>query len=369
MRRFVLGCLVVTTLVTSAPAVGGSPGNQRWAVCGQWRHVPVPDPSAIGELRDVAVVSSREAWAVGALGAEGIREPLVLHWTGLRWERVRFPTLHGDPSFAILNALAVVGPHEVWAVGAKGSEGRVTRPFAARWLGARWRIVPLGDPTLRGSLQGLAAIPGTDRLWAVGQTEQDALVMSWRGDRWRRYRLPHLSPGRTDVLSGVVAFANTTWAVGSSFRAGGASRVLAARWNGSGWRSIVGPVGSAGAVDGVRPKRLWAVGGRPADRPGYEHPAIFGWNGVSWRRVFVGTGIGRLRDVANPAPGVAWAVGDRGEGPFLMRLTAPGWTRTRSPDVPGWFDAIDGTPHNLWLTHAWLWQGGEPTLFDTYHRC
>ena len=359
-------------------AVARPVDDRRWAVCGEWRQVPVPDPGAIGDLHDIAVVSPTEAWAVGALGAEEIREPLVLHWTGLRWERVAFPAGSDDASYAALRAVAVVSPHEIWAVGSRSAGGQTARPFTARWLGERWRLVPIGTPALRGWLEDVAVIPGTDQLWAVGQavaTRGIPLVLRWNGAGWHRYPVSRAAAGRSDGLSGIVAFAHSARAVGASSDAVG-SRLLAARFNGRQWRATLGPPGSADAVDGVRPDRLWAAGGVPSDRPGYDRPGIFRWNGANWRWAYTGEGFGRLHDVVNPAPGVAWAVGDRGESaglgtvsPLVLHLSPHGWVRDRSPDVQGWFEAIDGTPHNLWATHMRLVHGGEPTVFDSYHRC
>lgn len=381
MRRWLilLACLAVATPAMGSTANARGVPEQRWAVCGQWRQVPIPDPHVTGELNDIAVVSPHEAWAVGGLGAGMIFEPLVLHWTGLRWEREAFPDVADE--FVMLNAVAVVGPRDVWAVGTRASEGspQPGRPLAARWLGDRWQLVPLGDPTLHGSLEGLSVVPGTDHLWAVGPTGEAAgrpLAMLWNGARWRRYRVAHPVAGRSDVLFDVVAFAGSAWAVGASYGPGDRSRVLSARWSGNAWRATLGPPGSARAVDGTRPDRLWAVGGRPADRPGYERPGILRRNGAGWRWVYTGRGLGTLYDVVNPAPGVAWAVGFRGDGsglagaaPFAPHLTPQGWVAGRSFDVPGWLEAIDGTPHNLWVTHMRLLHGGEPALYDTYHRC
>jgi len=378
---FVLFLSLAMAVVTAGrPAAARPVGDQRWAVCGEWRQVPMPDPSAIGELSDIALVSPTEAWAVGSLGAEMIQEPLVLHWTGLRWERVAFPSGPDSPSYAALRAVAVVSPNEIWAVGSRGSEGQISRPFTARWLGDRWRLVSIGNPALQGWLEDVAAIPGTDHLWAVGQTgamRGIPLVLQWNGTGWHRYPVSRATAGRSDGLSGVVAFAHSARAVGTSYDANGDPRLLAARFNGSEWRATLGPPGSAEAVDGVRPDRLWAAGGAPSDRPGYTHPGILRWNGANWRWAYKGSAIGRVKDLVNPAPGVVWAVGHRGDSgsglgtvsPLVLRLSPHGWVRDRSPDVQGWFEAIDGTPRNLWATHMRLVHGGEPTVFDTYHRC
>lgn len=374
MRRATSAALsLVLAVAALAPAATVAVSERlRWKVCGEWRQVPVPEPRVSGELRDIAVVSPTEAWAVGVLGAEGILQPLVLHWNGIRWERVRFPALRGDPDFAILESVAVTAAGEVWAVGAWSSMNRTGHPLTARWDGGRWHVVPLPDPGLRGYLDGLAAVHGTDTLWAVGQMikpHEGALAMRWTGERWRRFRVPDVVPGATQILFDVVAFARTTWAVGRNYGPGDRWRMVAARWHDGRWRTSLGPAVSPFAVAGTQPNRLWAVGGVDSDRPGYQRPAIVRWNGERWSRAYTGGRLGFLRDVVTPAPGVAWAVGERVDGPLMLRLGEQGWAPVRIPDVRGWFGAIDGTPNNLWVTHARLWRGSEPTVYDTYHRC
>jgi hypothetical protein len=317
-------------------------------------------------LNDVAVVSPQEAWAVGYLGAEQPTASLILHWTGLQWERVGLPTV------ASLRGVTVVSPSEVWAVGSRGASlGAPGHPFAARWTGQRWKSVPIGI-SIRGWLQDVAAIPGTNRLWAVGGTNDGhALTLRWNGKAWHRVpvNLTHSS------LSGIVAFPQTAWAAGMTTGSGGA-HVLALRWNGARWRQVDAPRGYALAVDGVAPNALWAVGNGPSSGGGgLSSPAVFRWNGVRWHRVWLGETVGSLRDVVAPAPGVAWAVGVRSNRPpfhpLVVRLRSDGWHASTIRGVDGWLTAIDGTPQNLWATHYWMQDphGGEPTYFDIYHRC
>lgn len=360
MRRIsILTLAILLTSVLISPA--STAPSERWAVCGQWRRVPVPDPTAIGELNDVAVVSPEEAWAVGSLGAEETSASLVLHWTGMRWEEVAFPKV------ARLEAVAVVSPTEVWVVGARGKGmGSPSHPFAARWSGSVWRTVPIELP-IRGSLEDVAVVPGTRHLWAAGSTSRGhGLALRWNGRRWIRVA----TDVRQGGLDGIVAFPHVVWAVGSA-----GQRMVALRWNGGRWRRFPGPPGRATSVDGVAPDSLWAAGAVPADRPGHSRPALFRWNGEGWRHAWVGAGLGRLNDVVVPAPGVPWAVGVRSGAPphypLVVRRHPSGWRASAIHDADGWLNAIDGTPHNLWTVHASMVdpRGSEPTYFDTYHRC
>jgi hypothetical protein len=65
-----------------------------------------------GDLRDVSVVSSRDAWAVGATDPSG-GHAVVEHWNGTRWNA---SLLNTRPD-AMLTAVKALFPTEVWAAG------------------------------------------------------------------------------------------------------------------------------------------------------------------------------------------------------------------------------------------------------------
>jgi hypothetical protein len=148
--------------------------------------------------------------------------------------------------------------------------------------------------------------------------------------------------------------------------------MLAIRWNGKRWHRVPTPNGEATAVDGISPDSLWAVGSTGGNA---SRPMIARWNGEQWLRVWTGTRRGGLRDVVVPAPGIVWAVGSRSHKPpyqpLIVHRVANGWRVGVVDKTQGWFQAIDGTPHNLWIAHSYMTdpQGSETTYFDTYHRC
>ena len=362
MRR-TLGVVVAIAVVTTmTQATAATP--VRWAVCGVWRQVPAPyPPPGYGWLNDVAVVSPYEAWAVGAVGGELGYRPVALRWTGREWVVTDVPIRNG--TYASLAAVTAVSSTDVWAVGFEGRDSS-THPFAAHWTGSRWRRTPAG--VTEGWLRAVAPVPGSRSVWAVGSAGYHSLALRWNGERWRHVASPN--PGRYNGLGGAVAFANgTAWAVGTT-ATGGHDRMLAVRWDGRAWRQVTAPAGGAAGIDGLRPNSMWAGGYVPGRAQGVMHGAIFRWNGVRWSRAFVTRGQALVSDVVIPTPGQGWAVGRRTtDVPLVLRRGSSGWAVSAAPKVSGSFTGVDGTPQNLWATHAYTEGSGQEERYDTYHRC
>ena len=388
-------CGLLLASLSVSPAGAGSNGVQRWAVCGEWRQVPVhtnPYATAV----DIAVVSPYDAWMTTYIG-DNLGTSYVYRWTGLRWEEVASPTPsfgHPAPGNAVweIDALAVVDPTQVWAVGAYAhyrSPGarRVVRPLTARWDGTRWQLVPVAIPHLSGHLLGVASVPGTDRLWAVGvryphgnEAKTQSLILRWNGAAWHRVPSPNPSATANELID-VAASGHTAIAVGESLQ-GDALRSLAMNWNGRDWVRVAAPSPKAGAqlsaVTMTSPTTAWAVGEAYWPTYPHNHPPhgiILGWNGRRWTLTRMLDRQSRFTDVVGAAYGDVWAVGQHGVRsadayhPIAWHRTAAGWAPTKVPSVNGSFSAIDGTPHNLWVAHREPHVGEDLADLDTYHRC
>jgi hypothetical protein len=138
--------------------------TERWDGS-SWTIVPSPTAREGALLGSVAARSSDDVWAVGWRQEPTLLQPLALRWNGARWSTVATRAFDGsDASFA---DVAIVGPDDVWVVGDRGSP---VRTLAAHWDGTSWAVIPSADPgTVASSLTGVAAIPDTGCLWAVGQ--------------------------------------------------------------------------------------------------------------------------------------------------------------------------------------------------------
>jgi hypothetical protein len=213
-----------------------------------WTVVPTVDPSAGDNvLNAVAVRGPADAWAVGHLTApdqddDGLNM-LAEHWNGTSWSQVPAPAvLHRDES---LLAVSASSSRDAWAVGFTKTVGAAGRfPLAAHWDGGSWTIEP--TPALTGgsksTLNGVAALSATNA-WAVGKGRNGAaLAEHWNGRAWVVVPVPTPAGAASSQLSGISALsASDIWAVGSFATVVGTTvqgRTLVEHWNGSTWRIV-----------------------------------------------------------------------------------------------------------------------------------
>jgi hypothetical protein len=290
-----------------------------------WQRVSLPKPGGSDSfLWSVAGHAAGDVWAVGdwQKTAAGPERPLTEHWNGTRWRIV--PSPHPRSSSRLL-AVAVLSLRNAWAVG--GSTGRgPSRALIEHWNGTRWRIVPSPLHPRHGpdELAGVAAVSPRS-VWAVGERRQthwpQPLVLHWNGNGWSRVRSPY--PGVGAGLFGVAAAGpRDVWAVGE-FQSGRPEQPLAEHWDGRSWRSVPVPAfdlnsryqalaavaaGSAGVA--------WAAGyvleGPIGGPTTFEQPLLERWDGASWTPVTPSEPATRgdaFYGLAALSSGDAWAVG------------------------------------------------------------
>jgi hypothetical protein len=280
----------------------------------RWTIVPSP---SIGDgkastLSAVAIVSSSDVWAVGAVGTTSERT-LAEHWNGAEWSVVAIPN-QGSQGSALLG-IAAIDSSNVWAVGyyiTGLSCGFQTQPLVEHWNGSQWSIVPSPHITGEGQLNAISATSASD-IWAVGttfNTESAGLIEHYAGASWS------LTPALSGTyLLGVIGLStNNAWAVGMS----GGGPVIA-RWNGSHWTTVASPQvaedqAMLAGISGVAANDLWAVGGNiPEGCSGSSHPLLEHWNGTAWTTFtsaeIVNVGYGYLDAVVAISSSDVWAVG------------------------------------------------------------
>lgn len=205
-----------------------------------WSAVTLPQPTDTGfptTLNAISADGPDDVWIVGSYmvqaGPTNLRyETYSLHWNGTTWRVVPMPAATGsDTLFAYtLDAVAVNGPADVWAVGGSGDGvlghgGTPTGTLTEHWDGTAWSIVP--SPS-SGTETGLTGVAVSDRagVWAVGYrlpagaTSPQPLSLHWNGTVWTTVATP--GPDGSGSLSSVSATpgSGVVWAVGRSGASG-----------------------------------------------------------------------------------------------------------------------------------------------------
>jgi len=254
-----------------------------------WTHVPSPSPGEGGYLRAVTAISPTDAWAVGLIGpggdgVPGSTTPLIEHWNGTAWTRVRCPIPATGGQFY---SVAASSPTDVWAVGWTGEDAAIDgqQNLIEHWNGTAWTRVPGPNPAgVENNLYGVDAISPTNA-WAVGantvtSNQSNAMILHWNGRSWKQ--VPSNS-GASDALLNSVSgtSGHDAWAVGMLCRPQCAT--LALHWNGTAWSRVPTPNPAADylnelmGVVAICPHNVWAAG-----TTDYANTLIAHWNGKSW---------------------------------------------------------------------------------------
>lgn len=326
--------------------------------CGPaWRIVESPNPSkTYTDLRAVAALSPDNVWAVGVYGAtEAYAQTLTLRWDGVRWSHVPSPSV---PRYSNhVTAVAALSNREVWAVGGYHKDADFWQTLAMRWDGARWNMVPTPNLAPVSILNGVAAL-SPDEVWAVGEFSRgkgtagggsNALMMRWDGTAWRTLLGPGLpQPGTLNAVAALSS--NDVWAVGSTPDSSGAFlKPLALHWDGTAWRNMQPPgAGELWSVavmpaSGDRAAEVWAVGNSG------PRTLAMRWTGGEWVVVPTpgpGKGGNSLNAVTVAPNGEVWAVGAQNVGgkdrPLSIRWNGSRWEVLTTVSPGGDLEALYG---------------------------
>jgi hypothetical protein len=176
-----------------------------------WSIVPAPKLGGFGgTLEAVTAISTNNIWAVGIHGVnQYTQDPLVEHWDGTQWSTVGNPS-NGDHN--VLLGVSFVSPNNGWAVGTYSFISSPPQTLIDHWNGASWSDV--NDGLMDKTLSAVAAISNKDA-WAVGYTDNpQTLIEHWDGTQWSI--VPSPAPGSYSQLHGVARVPGTKqlWAVG-----------------------------------------------------------------------------------------------------------------------------------------------------------
>jgi len=279
-----------------------------------------------GVLRDVDSYDAGDVWAVGGETYFDEESSVVLRWDGKAWSRIESPM-----DIWYYEAVAVLEPDDVWAVGREGKsfgEARVTH-----WDGHAWSEphFPAAETAHATSVAAVAR----DDVWVGGSNGtfvQKPYLAHWDGHSWTtttpKERLP------SGIVSELVATAsNDVWAIVSVgdtadeavpvedvFRDPVPSVML--HWDGGEWTAIPSPGPyELGLATAVGPSDVWVSSGK----------LLHHWNGRRWTTV--NPPIKNLYiDGLDNTNGVIWIAGtDRKDREIVARYDGSAWTQAALP--------------------------------------
>ena len=181
-----------------------------------WKVVPSPNKHPFDLLRAVAVVSATSIYAVGmTTDYQSINQTLVEHFDGSTWKIDSSPN---PLPYDALTAVTVVSANNIWAVGNDSTPTSFDYTLIEHFNGFTWKVVASPNVgTGSNDLMGVAAISASNVV-AVGtsytSTTSSALIERWNGSSWKLVA----SPTQSQVqLNGMARIPGTSqlWAVGN----------------------------------------------------------------------------------------------------------------------------------------------------------
>jgi hypothetical protein len=149
-------------------AVGGNPPHncggllpaliEHWNG-GQWSIVP---NTPQGVLYSVSADSANDVWAVG-MGGSGA---FVMHYDGTVWSVVPVPVV-SKPQSPLLFGVAAHAANDVWAVGSVNTQSGQSASIL-HWNGTTWSQVIANGPGLAANVLNCVAVVGPHNIWAAG---------------------------------------------------------------------------------------------------------------------------------------------------------------------------------------------------------
>ncbi|MGO8959951.1 MAG: hypothetical protein ACLQFR_21660 [Streptosporangiaceae bacterium] len=311
-----------------------------------WRSVYLSRAAQGSLLLSVAAPSRNDAWAVG----EYVQQtgPIILHWNGKRWLRVR--VRGAGASFEPASVYAT-SPSDVWIF---GSIWRTGIDEALRFNGTDWETLQL--PINSGAANETAVLSATSA-WAINPGSClfrcSTPATYWNGADWLVSRV------QLD-LWGIAAGGEHVFAVAvRAFRPADQTfvPVLYERARGRWLRCaaikqrLSNPVLSASSASDV-----WIWGYRPGRG---DRSVLYHWNGTQLRRVAIPAGLATSDVLTADGRGGVWA------GPFAH------WTGRKWISLRADASRLDGLLTGLapvagsrstWLVGGLAWHGRDESF-------
>jgi hypothetical protein len=187
--------------------------GKQWSI---FPHATVPG-AFYSWLNSVTACSAHDIWAVGqSVGTAG-ENTLVEHWNGHAWQII--PAQNpGAVANALYGVTCIPGTHQLWAVGnyLQSSEENY-QTLTERWNGTSWQIVPSPNiGTFGSNLMSVTALSANDA-WAAGKGNDQGLIEHWNGTSWNVVSQP--VPATINELAAITHVPGTDrlWTVGDYY--------------------------------------------------------------------------------------------------------------------------------------------------------
>ncbi len=189
----------------------------------KWSQVPVAYPSGSQHsfLNSITAFSATDVWAVGSYD-NGIESPgytLIEHWDGTQWSIVSSPSPASNNN-VLLSLSSVPGTNNLIAAGFT-FDGTNTGCLIEAWNGTSWSVVTTPVVGAGSQLYSIIALSAKSA-WVVGddydgQGNTNTLIEHWNGKAWSIVSSPN--PSNMSMLYGLanVPHSGTLWAVGSYY--------------------------------------------------------------------------------------------------------------------------------------------------------
>lgn len=183
-----------------------------------WQAMSLPGPVGSDGIVDASAASARDIWAVTEGGPGSPTANGLVHWNGHRWRAAALPSSLARPSH-LASVLAQPGG-DVWVAGGIPHGADHAQGVIARWNGRTWTVdkLPAVQETADDVITDLVP-DGSGGVWAMGFTPQQCAGPMWHytAGAWTDTGLAGCSVGAyVHGPQGLASVPGTTsvWAVG-----------------------------------------------------------------------------------------------------------------------------------------------------------
>jgi hypothetical protein len=396
VRSRALLALVAASLFAGPAVLAASPRPAE-AAC-TWVVTPSPNGVTDGNrLWAVAADSSTDAWAVGTYPGTSAQQALTAHWNGKTWSLV--PAAHHGPYDNGFSGVAADSPDDAWAVGYFW-DGSANLPLIEHWNGKAWAVASTPKiSSVYGATLNAVTIVAPNNVWAVGSIQTSSgqnqaapnaltLIEHWNGVNWSIVSSPNKNTIE-DVLTGVTFNnENDVWAAGIyAPNTPGFDQNLAEHWNGKTWAIVPTPDATTNtsnnfnAVGAVSTTSVFASGDYYNASAGVFRTLTAHWNGQAWTLLAsanAGNVFTVLAGVAAVSPTEVVSVGSYVSGSlhhtYAMVWDGKSAVGLATPNVyatGSYFDAASRIPgtSDIWAAGGTLNSDNSPhqSLIELYH--